>query len=47
MSRNQGSGRGEKREFWRLALETWRSSGLSVRVSLKAVVLQSHTKSVG
>lgn len=31
MSSGQGSGSSEKRQFWRLAVETWRDSGLPVR----------------
>ena len=31
MSSDQGSGGSEKRQFWRLAVETWRTSGVSVR----------------
>jgi len=31
MSSRQGSGDSEKRQFWRLAVETWRGSGLSAR----------------
>lgn len=31
MSSRQGSGSSEKRQFWRLAVETWRDSGLPIR----------------
>lgn len=31
MSSRQGSGSSEKRQFWELAVETWRDSGMSVR----------------
>lgn len=31
MSSRQGSGDSEKRQFWQLAVETWRGSGLSAR----------------